>query len=523
MLCLVGDTVAQSGDFNGDSILDCRDADLFSQQILSGTYDPSFDLEPDGVVDIRDLELWVDSHFTHSDVNLDGRVDQIDAHRIGLNWFRPGETSYCRGDLDLDGDVDPIDRAYVALHWYAGDTEPHKAADVVLSGLPDSLTAWRTEGGVAFARVGSIEYVAIPQRAPDGALATVVAARTTEPGQRIVTIYDFKTTGDLHHTWLPGSFGPVPTVTSEFPPTIPAEWSAYDSHLLIESSMIGANFDQGYAGINESNDASDPIGIGQELPLVHDLSAITGLGELQMEIPTGTFFFDTPFQTDFVELAYLVTPAVMPDDAAMGEAFLTIGVLGGDQDNQPLPDLGVLGLNPPIGIPFFPEPCDLNADGHCNTTDIDMLFGALGSQEPAFNLDTTRPEIDLADRDEWLRDAGLADGTEPYYLGDADLDGDVDSEDLNSLALNWQRGGTGWGSGDFDGSGKVDAGDLNLVALNWRQGSSSAAAVPEPGTMAMSLIVIVSVIGFHFARPSSAIAEQPQQPFARRSPLPPRC
>lgn len=53
--------------------------------------------------------------------------------------------------------------------------------------------------------------------------------------------------------------------------------------------------------------------------------------------------------------------------------------------------------------------------------------------------------------------------------GDADLDGDVDSVDLNILAINWRSEQNDWTTGDFNMDSSVDALDLNAVAANWRQ------------------------------------------------------
>jgi hypothetical protein len=91
------------------------------------------------------------------------------------------------------------------------------------------------------------------------------------------------------------------------------------------------------------------------------------------------------------------------------------------------------------------------------------------------------------------------------YLGDADLDGDVDVADLGSLATSWQTANV-WSGGDFDYNGSVDVNDLGLLATNWQAGVGSplgpslsealaglglsSVAVPEPtwmGVMGMSL------------------------------------
>jgi hypothetical protein len=84
------------------------------------------------------------------------------------------------------------------------------------------------------------------------------------------------------------------------------------------------------------------------------------------------------------------------------------------------------------------------------------------------------------------------------YLGDSDLDGDVDVADLGKLATAWQTANA-WSNGDFDYSGTVNVGDLGLLATNWQAGVGSplgpgfaeaaaalglpSAAVPEAGAM----------------------------------------
>jgi hypothetical protein len=55
------------------------------------------------------------------------------------------------------------------------------------------------------------------------------------------------------------------------------------------------------------------------------------------------------------------------------------------------------------------------------------------------------------------------------YLGDADLDGDVDVGDLGRLATSWQAGGD-WTEGDFDYNGVVNVNDLGMLATNWQAG-----------------------------------------------------
>ena len=75
--------------------------------------------------------------------------------------------------------------------------------------------------------------------------------------------------------------------------------------------------------------------------------------------------------------------------------------------------------------------------------------------------------------------------------GDADLDGDVDADDVAALAANWQTpSGATWAMGDFNDDGAVNDIDATLLATNW---TGPLAAVPEPGTITLLLSVIGSV------------------------------
>ena len=67
--------------------------------------------------------------------------------------------------------------------------------------------------------------------------------------------------------------------------------------------------------------------------------------------------------------------------------------------------------------------------------------------------------------------------------GDTNGDLRVDSEDLNTLALNWQSNDSDWVEADFNGDRLVDAVDLNLMALNWQFG-----VLPGTGNSATDLL-----------------------------------
>ncbi len=156
--------------------------------------------------------------------------------------------------------------------------------------------------------------------------------------------------------------------------------------------------------------------------------------------------------------------------------------------------------------PIIAEPnCDFDSNGTCDIGDLDSLLATGNLQEgigvmvgvtDQFDLDKD-DQIDTHDLDEWLSSAAaFNDFTGPYLTGDADLDGDVNSADLNTLALNWRQSATGWSAGDFTANGIVDAQDLNALAINWRAqlGRTNQMAVPEPSSSFLTILSLVVLV-----------------------------
>lgn len=93
---------------------------------------------------------------------------------------------------------------------------------------------------------------------------------------------------------------------------------------------------------------------------------------------------------------------------------------------------------------------------------------------------------------------GLKDVMVKYtYLGDADLSGLVDGNDLAAWIAGYygHLPTPGWQDGDFDGNGTVDMADYNLMMTSlqnqttsfaWNDGGGSA--VPEPGTASLAVL-----------------------------------
>jgi hypothetical protein len=76
--------------------------------------------------------------------------------------------------------------------------------------------------------------------------------------------------------------------------------------------------------------------------------------------------------------------------------------------------------------------------------------------------------------------------------GDATLDGAVNRADIARIVGNWNGTG-GFEQGDLDGNGVVGLGDLMTLHRNMG-GAVAAAAVPEPGAMALVLTVLGAVV-----------------------------
>ena len=125
---------------------------------------------------------------------------------------------------------------------------------------------------------------------------------------------------------------------------------------------------------------------------------------------------------------------------------------------------------------------DFNVDGALDYQDIDLLVVdiAAGNDTPFYDL-TGDGMVDLDDRDAWLALAGAANlpSENPYLVGDANLDGNVDGSDFNLWNSFKFTTTAAWSVGDFNADGVVDGSDFNL----WNSNKFQAAnALPRPDT-----------------------------------------
>ena len=91
--------------------------------------------------------------------------------------------------------------------------------------------------------------------------------------------------------------------------------------------------------------------------------------------------------------------------------------------------------------------------------------------------------------------------------GDANLDGQVDVNDLTIVLSNFGQTGMSWSQGDFNGDGQVDVNDLTILLTNFGQTLTASAggvsAVPEPAALALLAIGAAGLLAYAWRRRAS--------------------
>lgn len=144
--------------------------------------------------------------------------------------------------------------------------------------------------------------------------------------------------------------------------------------------------------------------------------------------------------------------------------------------------------------------CDFDdlGDG-CDADDLSLLYiyhflnGGIFFEEFRENPFFTTAPVDEQIR-KWLADASSPDNplkaksTDVYVVGDIDLDGDVDSDDLGTLLSSFGSDERKfWSEGDMNGDFRVDSADLGLMLNNF--GHMRSTASPGMATAASSVDV----------------------------------
>ncbi|MCH2128221.1 MAG: M36 family metallopeptidase [Pirellulaceae bacterium] len=111
---------------------------------------------------------------------------------------------------------------------------------------------------------------------------------------------------------------------------------------------------------------------------------------------------------------------------------------------------------------------DLNGDGARDADDIDSLYEQMSNSnarvDPRFDL-VADQRLDARDVHELITNVLFR------KMGDADLDGDVDIKDANTIVQNFNPLGSNsvspWRRGNFDGDDDIDIFDWNLMVANF--------------------------------------------------------
>jgi hypothetical protein len=86
----------------------------------------------------------------------------------------------------------------------------------------------------------------------------------------------------------------------------------------------------------------------------------------------------------------------------------------------------------------------------------------------------------------------------PTILGDANLDGKVDVNDLTIVLSHFGESGMTWSQGAFTGSGTVDINDLTIVLSNFGRTAAApaggASAVAEPATLLLTAAGLLGLL-----------------------------
>ncbi|MEM8678445.1 MAG: SGNH/GDSL hydrolase family protein [Planctomycetota bacterium] len=138
---------------------------------------------------------------------------------------------------------------------------------------------------------------------------------------------------------------------------------------------------------------------------------------------------------------------------------------------------------------------DFDGNGALEVADLDLLVAEIAGGGGLLSFDLTGDgQVNLADRDAWLAEAGATNlpSANPYLLADANLDGTVDGVDF--LAWNDAKFtmAAAWSTGDFNADGVVDGSDFLL----WNDNKflmADALLVPEPTALGGVWLVLAAM------------------------------
>ena len=137
---------------------------------------------------------------------------------------------------------------------------------------------------------------------------------------------------------------------------------------------------------------------------------------------------------------------------------------------------------------------DLDRSGALDAADIDMISVGVQSERVDLLLDVDRNNVvNAADRSKWVRELA---GT---YFGDADLDGEFNSEDFVQVFEFGKYevdGAASWAEGDWSGDGLFNSDDFTVAFQDGGYGigpRSVVNSVPEPSSWALLTLSLIGM------------------------------
>lgn len=204
--------------------------------------------------------------------------------------------------------------------------------------------------------------------------------------------------------------------------------------VTLKSTIVAGNSGSDLAGTTIESDGFNLVGAGDTASF-NSTGDMAGISDAGLS-PLGFFGGSTP--THGLVAGSLAIDAGDPDfesppaNDQRGDGFARL--FGSAVD------IGAFELQPVLTDPDFDD------DGRVDLVDIDMLVDAIvnGGDLGLFDL-TMDGQLDVSDRDEWLRLAGGINlpSQAAYLLGDSNLDGFVDVSDFNIWNSNKFSAGSG--------------------------------------------------------------------------------
>ena len=141
------------------------------------------------------------------------------------------------------------------------------------------------------------------------------------------------------------------------------------------------------------------------------------------------------------------------------------------------------------------NPLDFDGDGSLGIGDIDALRNALGGNDVGFDVNGDG-DVNAADLTFYVTDASILNS----WIGDANLDGEFNSGDFVQVFTSgkYETGEAAtWAEGDWNGDGLFNSGDFVTAFSDggYEVGVKAASAVPEPSSMALIALGLLSLVG----------------------------